>query len=156
MSAPALTEAIVAGIERRLTWASLHWRTDEVDRDAWKHIAEAASTAAAAWVAEQLQEARGDHPSGFWSQREWEDWSNTLASLIPDGDEGEYSNPEGSQEGIIEDCLRTYVRQLKAVHELLAEWDDAADGSYIASRLSDALHGARSSTGAGVRDGNAQ
>lgn len=83
----------------RYKWGTSYWETETARLEA-----EAA-----------LTEARGDNPSGFWSQRAWEDWSNTLAGLIPDGDEGEYSNPEGSQEGIIEDCLRTYTRQLAAV-----------------------------------------
>lgn len=39
---------------------------------------------------------------------EWEDWSNELAALIPDGDESRYSDPEAAQEAIIEDCLRVY------------------------------------------------
>lgn len=143
MSAPALTNLITAGIERRLTWASMHWGTEDVHPDAWPHIAAAASVAAETWVAERLKEAWGDNPSGFRSQREWEDWSNTLASLIPDGHEGEYSNPEGAQEGIVEDCLRTYVRQLKAVGELLAEWEETPDAGYSAAMLRDALYSGR-------------
>lgn len=59
----------------------------------------------------KLTAARGESPSGFWSQREWEDWSNDLATLIPEGDASRYSNPEGAQEGIIEDCLRAYVKE---------------------------------------------
>lgn len=56
----------------------------------------------------ELAEARGDSPSGFWSQREWEDWSNELAGLIHEDDESIYSNPEGAQESIILDVFRVY------------------------------------------------
>lgn len=56
----------------------------------------------------QLNEARGDSPSGFWSQREWEDWSNELTFPIPD--DLACGNPEGAQESIIEDTLAHLVR----------------------------------------------
>ena len=42
------------------------------------------------------------------AEREWENWSNELATLIHDGDESTYSNPEGSQESIILDVFRVY------------------------------------------------
>jgi len=75
------------------------------------HIA-AFDPATALALLDALEQAQGDRPSGFWSQREWEDWSNDLALLIPEDDAAEYSNPEGAQEGIIEDCLRAYVDAL--------------------------------------------
>ena len=58
-----------------------------------------------------LAETRGERPAGFWSQREWEDWSNDLATLIPEDDVSAYSNPEGAQEGIISDCLAAYIAE---------------------------------------------
>jgi hypothetical protein len=57
-----------------------------------------------------LAEARGDNPSGFWSQREWEDWSNELAMILPEDAEcWPGVNPEGAQESIIEAALRYLV-----------------------------------------------
>jgi hypothetical protein len=57
-----------------------------------------------------------------------------LASLIPDGDESRYSNPEGAQESIIYDCLTAYVARaeqaaadrarIEAVLALADAWDD--------------------------------
>lgn len=66
-------------------------------------------------VEKALTEARGERPSGFWSQREWEDWSNDLAVLIPEDDVSRYSNPEGAQEGIISDLLAAYVNERSEV-----------------------------------------
>jgi hypothetical protein len=62
---------------------------------------------------------RGD----FWTPAEWADWSDRLAELIPEDDAATYSNPEGAQESIIEDCLRAYAARLAAVEALLAEWE---------------------------------
>lgn len=50
-------------------------------------------------------------PGAFWTNEQWLEWSNELASLIPEGDESRYSNPEGAQESIILDCLRAYVAE---------------------------------------------
>ncbi|GEP38849.1 hypothetical protein NPS01_25120 [Nocardioides psychrotolerans] len=58
-----------------------------------------------------LDAARGRTPSGFWSQRRWEDWSSELAGLIPEGDESKYSNPEGAQEQIVLDVLKAYIAE---------------------------------------------
>lgn len=77
--------------------------------------------------ADALAEARGDNPSGFWSQREWEDWSNTLSELIPEGEEASYSNPEGAQEAIIEDCFRAYKTERDAALAALARVEALAD-----------------------------
>lgn len=45
------------------------------------------------------------------SVKEWEEWSNSLAELIPEGDESKYSNPEAAQESIIQDVLGAYVEE---------------------------------------------
>lgn len=75
----------------------------------------------------ERDEAQGERPSGFWSQREWEDWSNDLAGLILEGDEAKYSNPEGAQEGIIEDCLRAYSTAEARFADLMARVGALAD-----------------------------
>jgi hypothetical protein len=69
---------------------------------AWRKRAEQAER--------ERDEARGESPQGFWSQREWEDWSNELAALIPDDDVR--GNPEGAQESIILDTLRGWHEEL--------------------------------------------
>lgn len=46
------------------------------------------------------------------SQAEYDDWIEQLCALIPNGDEAEHSNPEGSAESIILDCFIEYRRQL--------------------------------------------
>jgi hypothetical protein len=56
---------------------------------------------------EQLARARGERPSGFWSQREWEDWSNELALLIPE----EYED-DVAQEAIIQRALADLVTRV--------------------------------------------
>ena len=43
---PAEVQTVMDGIERRLSWASMHWGTESVSRDAWPHIAAAALDAA--------------------------------------------------------------------------------------------------------------
>jgi hypothetical protein len=61
-------------------------------------------------VARLIADARAEALSGrFYTGDEWHEWSNDLASLIPEGDEARYSNPEGAQESIIYDCLAAYV-----------------------------------------------
>lgn len=45
-------------------------------------------------------------------------WSNSLADLIPDGDESKFSNPEGAQESIVLECLTAYVAQRAAIQAL--------------------------------------
>jgi hypothetical protein len=40
-SAPPEVHAAVEAIERRLTWASMHWGVEKVSPDAWPHIAAA-------------------------------------------------------------------------------------------------------------------
>lgn len=67
----------------------------------------------------ERDEARGERPSGFWSQRQWEDWSNELAILIPD--DTAYGNPEGAQESIIEDTLRGLLAENTSLRERLAK-----------------------------------
>jgi hypothetical protein len=48
--------------------------------------------------------------SEFWSQREWEDWSNELAMILPEDAEcWPGVNPEGAQESIITAALRYLV-----------------------------------------------
>jgi hypothetical protein len=67
----------------------------------------------------ERDEARGDSPSGFWSQREWEDWSNDLALMIPE--DLACGNPEGAQESIIEATLAHLIRCVSVA----GEHDDA-------------------------------
>jgi hypothetical protein len=50
-------------------------------------------------------------PGSFWTQAEWSEWSDDLASLIPEDDISRYANPEGAQESIIAACLRAYVAE---------------------------------------------
>jgi hypothetical protein len=47
----------------------------------------------------------------FWTQDEWAEWSNELASLIPEGDESKYSNPEGAQEAILYDVFQAWAKE---------------------------------------------
>jgi len=62
-------------------------------------------------VTAERDEARGERPSGFWSQREWEEWSNTLAWLLPEEAETWPGvNPEGAQESIIEAAIEHLVK----------------------------------------------
>lgn len=57
----------------------------------------------------ELEAAKGNRPAGFMSQREWEDWSNELAMLLPEDVESWPGvNPEGAQESIIEAAI-TYL-----------------------------------------------
>lgn len=60
-----LTPAQVAahdGIQRRLTWPSMHWGVEGVHPDAWPHIAMAAADAilAAGWTPPRERTAGGD------------------------------------------------------------------------------------------------
>jgi hypothetical protein len=60
--------------------------------------------------------------SEFWSHREWEDWSNELAMILPEDAEcWPGVNPEGAQVSIIMAALRYLV----AEHEQQAEGGDA-------------------------------
>jgi hypothetical protein len=61
------------------------------------HIAYRMSEPLLAALAEEearAARAEGEQPSGYMSQREWEDWSNEVADLLPehyDGDEAQES-----------------------------------------------------------------
>lgn len=67
-----------------------------------------------------MSEASG--PGWFWTQTEWAEWSNELASMIPEDDVARYANVDGAQESIIADCLQAYVTERKSsVDDLLAE-----------------------------------
>ena len=46
--------AAYEAIARRLSWASLHWRTEKVSPDAWPHIAIAAAAAVRDQVASEI------------------------------------------------------------------------------------------------------
>lgn len=57
------------------------------------------------------------------SIREWEDWSNELAMLLPeDAETWPGANPEGAQESIITACLTHLLRQVEAVQALHRPW----------------------------------
>lgn len=62
-----LTEAEVAvhkGIADRLSWASLHWGTEQVSPDAWPHIAIAATAAAESAVRAQVAAGISNYADG--------------------------------------------------------------------------------------------
>jgi hypothetical protein len=69
--------------------------------------------------------------SEFWSQREWLDWSNELAMILPEDAEcWPGVNPEGAQVSIIKAALRYLVAEqakMARVESLADEWDGAAD-----------------------------
>ena len=71
-----------------------------------------------------LAEARGDSPAGFMSQREWEDWSNELAMLIPEDDM--HGNPEGAQESIILATLSGWYGELVEARAVIEQIESLA------------------------------
>jgi hypothetical protein len=62
----------------------------------------------------QMTEANG------WTVRDWEDWSNQVAELIP---EDEVSNPDADQESIVLDYVRAVVRDAESWGHKTAGWD---------------------------------
>lgn len=76
------------------------------------------------------------HDNPHESIEHFEEWSNELAGLIPDGDESKYSNPEGAQEAIVSDCFRAYREQLDAIRKLADDLriGDSAD-RYTAKKI---------------------
>jgi hypothetical protein len=71
----------------------------------WESVADALLPLIAAERDEAARQARAEE------RREWQEWSNELALLIPEDDVCDYANPEGAQESIIEACLRAYIRE---------------------------------------------
>lgn len=66
--------------------------------------------------------------------REWEDWSNELAMLLPeDAETWPGANPEGAQESIVTACVIHLVKVWEAARALADEWEAEAEG--IASDL---------------------
>lgn len=60
----------------------------------------------------------------FWSPREWEEWSNELASALPEEAEGWPGvNPEGAQESIIKASLLHLVGALARVEAMCERLD---------------------------------
>lgn len=65
-------EAAVDGIRDRLKWASMHWGVEDVHPDAWPHIARAALTAAAPYIAAQaMAEPLDVTEREPWEQELW-------------------------------------------------------------------------------------
>lgn len=81
----------------------------------------------------ERDEARGERPSGFWSQRQWEDWSNELAMLIPD--DLAAGNPEGAQESIIEATLEHLIRCVSVVDDTEAAEETSAAQAEVIERV---------------------
>lgn len=61
-----------------------------------------------------------DGPGWFWTQAEWAEWSNLLASLLPE----EYED-DVAQEAIIERAVTDMTTQLADVRSILTEYEDA-------------------------------
>lgn len=65
---------------------------------------------------QERNEARGELPvAAFWSQRQWEDWSNRLALMLPEEYDG-----DGAQESLIEDALGDLLNKRQELAALRA------------------------------------
>lgn len=69
---------------------------------------------------EQTPEKAYTGPGWFWTQAEWAEWSNTLASLLPE----EYDD-DVAQEAIIERAVMDMATQIREVQAVLTEYEDA-------------------------------
>ena len=59
-------------------------------------------------------------PGWFWTQAEWAEWSNTLATLLP-----EKYDDDAAQEAIIERAVMDMATQISEAQAVLTEYEDA-------------------------------